>query len=694
MTDAAMQHLHTMLDPRSIVVVGASDRGDKPGARITRVLVDSGFQGKIYGVNPREINVPGVQWLPTVDDLPEVPDLACIAVPAELAVDAFERLAPRGLPAAVVYSSGFSESDDRGRVLEQRLVELARTNDVALCGPNTAGYVNMASGFIGSFTHALAEGNPDTGVAMVITQSGAVGGILLTHMRERRIGVSSWISVGNGGLLDVPDYLEFAADDPATRVVCLFLEGLKDGPRFLRAAARCRAAGKTIVAYKAGTSESGSRAAASHTGNLAGSEAAYDGAFAQVGVIRAHSIRELVDITQLASWCGTDIGPRGVAVSVSGAGCTVLADEFDRNGLRLVDLSGSTVERLAGVLPTYSQQANPVDLTGSVLEDVSRLAEVIRAIVADESVDFVILSFATNNRTDIAAAIDGAWDRSKPVLVVLPVAETSATAMHQPLTAARVPTFRDLKDAVAAVAAIAPPTTAAAPATHAPGESNGGWLAGSEALALLAAAEVPVAASERARDAEEARAIAERFGSSVVLKLDHPAALHKTEMGGVRVGIASSDIPDACRQMVRAVEATGTDFAPLGGFVVQELLSDGVEVLVGITPDDTFGQVLTIGLGGTAVELFREVACRVVPASADDIRSAVEQTVLGRMLHNGRTGRGDLEALVELVRRFGEFVAERPGIVEAELNPVMVRGVGKGAVAVDARIKLVSKLHS
>ncbi|HEX5406490.1 MAG TPA: acetate--CoA ligase family protein [Pseudonocardiaceae bacterium] len=680
-----MTDLHTLLAPRSIVVVGASDRGDKPGARITRVLVDSGFRGPIYGVNPRRIDVPGVQWLPTVDDLPEVPDLACIAVPAEPAVEALERLAPRGLPAAVVYSSGFSESDDRGRELERRLVAIARRHGVALCGPNTAGYVNMAGGFIGSFTHALAEGHPDPGVAMVITQSGAVGGILLTHMRERRIGVSSWISVGNGGLLDVPDYLEFAADDPATKVVCLFLEGLKDGPRFLRAAARCRAAGKTIVAYKAGTSESGSRAAASHTGNLAGSDAAYDGAFAQVGVIRAHSIRELVDITQLASWCGTDIGRRGVAVSVSGAGCTVLADEFDRTGLALVDLGAATVARLAGVLPTYSQQANPVDLTGSVLEDVTRLQEVIRAIVADESVDFMILSFATNNRTDIAAAIDEAWDRDKPLLVVLPVAETSAMAMHQPLTAARIPVYRDLRDAVTALAAIAPASLDAA--AHVPVPADEGWLIGSAALAVLAAAEVPVAAGERARDADEARAIAERFGARAVLKLDHPAALHKTELGGVRVGIAPSDIPDACRQMVLAVEATGVEFAPLGGFIVQELLSDGVEVLVGISPDDTFGQLLTVGLGGTEVELFREVASRVMPASADDIRAAVGQTVLGRMLRSGRTGQGDLDALVELVLRFQEFVAGRPDIVEAELNPVMVRAVGKGAVAVDARVR-------
>jgi acyl-CoA synthetase (NDP forming) len=687
MTDATMRHLHTLLAPRSVVVVGASDRGDKPGARITRVLVESGFQGKIYGVNPREIDVPGVQWLPTVDDLPEVPDLACIAVPAELAVDAFERLAPRGLSAAVVYSSGFSESDEHGKELEQRLVGIARQHDVALCGPNTAGCVNLASGFVGSFTHALAEGHPDPGVALVITQSGAVGGILLTHMRERHIGVSSWISVGNGGLLDVPDYLEYAADDPATRVVCLFLEGLKDGPRFLRAAARCRAAGKVIVAYKAGTSESGSRAAASHTGNLAGSDAAYDGAFAQVGVIRAHTIRELVDITQLASWCGTDIGPRGVAVSVSGAGCTVLADEYDRTGLRLTDLSDTTVRRLAGVLPTYSQQANPVDLTGSVLEDVTRLQEVIRAIVADDGVDFVTLSFATNNRTDIAAAIDEAWDRSKPLLVVLPVAEASATAMHDPLTSARVPTFRDLRDAVAALAAIAP-TGSAEPSAHAAVADDSGWLAGSAALALLGTAEVPVAASERAGDADDARAIAERFGSRVVLKLDHPAALHKTEMGGVRVGIAPADIAAACGQMVSAVEATGAEFAPLGGFVVQELLSDGVEVLVGITPDDTFGQVLTVGLGGTSVELFREIACRVVPASADDIRSAVAQTVLGAMLHSGRTGRGDLDALVDLVLRFQEFAVGTPGLAEAELNPVMVRAVGKGAVAVDARIRM------
>lgn len=679
-----MPHLHTLLAPRSVVIVGASDRGDKPGARITRVLAESGFTGTIYGVNPREIHVPGVRWLPSVDDLPEVPDLACIAVPAEPAVDAFARLAPRGLPAAVVYSSGFSESGEPGRELERRLVELAREHDVALCGPNTAGYLNMASGFVGTFTHALAEGHPDRGVAMVVTQSGAVGGILLTHMRERRIGVSSWLSVGNGGLLDVPDYLEFAAEDPDTQVVCLFLEGLKDGPRFLRAAAKCRAAGKTVVAYKAGVSESGSKAAASHTGNLTGSDAAYDGAFAQAGIIRARTIRELVDITQLASWCGTAIGPRGVAVSVSGAGCTVLADEFDRTGLRLSTLSPSTVDRLATVLPTYSQQTNPIDLTGSVLEDVTRLQEVVRSLIADPSVDFVTLSFATNNREDIAKALDEAWDRSKPLLVVLPVAPTSATPMHDPLTAYRIPAFRDLRDAVAALAAIVRPV--AVPRPHSGAADTSGWLPGSSSLALLGAADVPVAVSERVSTADSAAEVASRLGGLAVLKLDHPAALHKTELGGVRVGITPEEIPAACAEMVAAVEATGVPFAPDGGFVVQELLSGGEEVLVGITPDETFGQVLTIGLGGTAVELFRQAACRVVPASGDDVRAAVGETLLGRVLAERRAGRADVDALVELVLRFQEFVVGRGDVVEAELNPVMVREVG--AVAVDARIKL------
>jgi acyl-CoA synthetase (NDP forming) len=684
-----LSNIQSLLAPRSIVIVGASDRGDKPGARLTRILSESGFSGRIYGTNPREFTDPNVQWFPSISDLPEVPDLACIAVPAEAGLAAFDELSAAGLKAAVIYSSGFSEAGERGRELEAELVRLATERNVAVCGPNTAGLVNFRTGFVGSFTHALGHGHPTPGSVMVVTQSGAVGGILLTHLIDRQVGVSSWISVGNGALLDIAEYLELAADDPDTQVVALFIEGLRDGTAFLEAVRRCRAAGKQVVVFKAGTSSSGSKAAASHTGKLTGSDAAYDGAFAQAGVVRVRTIRELVDMSQFLAWCKPTKLARGAIVSVSGAGCTVMADEFDHGGLGMSRLSDETIAGLAALLPAYSQQGNPIDLTGVVLEHPDRLEGVIRLVIADPDVDFMTLTFATNNRADIAEVVDRAWDRSKPLLVIAPVAERSASVMHDVLVAKQVPVFRDLSDAARVLAAFADHDLVdAAHSEPAAPAAEEAWLTGHESLQTLIDAGLPVAPTARFTDLREARDFAERLATRVVLKADHPAALHKTELGLVKVGLMADEVIGAGSVMAESIGNAGHSFAPHGGYVVQALVSDGTEILVGHTPDETFGHVLTVGVGGTMVEVLHEVASRVVPASADDVLDAIESSRLGRMLRDNRTGPRDTDALVDLVLGFQEHLRLHPEVAEAELNPVMVLAKGEGAVIVDARIRV------
>lgn len=703
MSARAVQNIDTLLDPESVVVVGASDRGDKPGARLARMLGQS-FTGALYGVNQRYIEVPGLVWAPSVQALPVTPELACIALPAQAATDAFDELSLRGLKAAVVFSSGFSEAGESGTQLEAKLAELARTRGVALCGPNTAGVISTRTGFVGSFSHALEQGLPAAGSVMVITQSGAVGGILLTHFQERHVGVSSWISVGNGTVLDVPDYLHLAARDDTTRVVALFLEGLHDGAAFLDAARRCVAAGKQVVVLKGGRSDVGARAARSHTGKLTGADAAYDGAFRQTGLIRVGSLRELVDVCQLLTWADGQPGQpgqparsgrRGAVASVSGAGCTLIADELDRAGLELAAFSPHTAAELDRVVPGFSQKDNPVDLTGVVLEDLSRLDAVVRAITSDPGIDFLVLSFATNNREDIAATVAAAWCRRAALAVVLPVAQSACQAMHDGLVAAGVPTFRDMTDAARALAAVAPGRVTAEPPEQAGqvGQDGtaGGWLSGSDSIDLARAGGLPMVRSVRVATVDEAAEQASRWGVPVAVKVDHPDVLHKADVGGVRLGVDPQDVAAACAAIVSSVGRHGVAFTPAGGFVLQEMVDGGVEVLIGFTPDDTFGHVLTVGCGGTWVEVLRETASRVVPLSVTDVRDAVAQTRLADFLTGNRTGIPDTGALVDLVVAFQDFCLSRPEVIEAELNPVVVRPAGQGCLVVDARIRTVPR---
>lgn len=447
--------LTALLEPRSVVIIGASDSGDKPGARLTRLFARSSFPGPVFGVNPRRLEVPGVSWVPSLEQLEGSVDLGCVAVSAAAAAEAVETLAEMGVPAAIVYSSGFGEAGAQGAQLEQRLVAVSGRTGMAICGPNTAGVISMTKQFVGSFTHAVAHGLPDRGNLMVVTQSGAVGGILITRLRERGVGISHWVSVGNGAVLDIPEYLRYAASDPSTSCIALFIEGLRDGSAFRDAVRKCRQQGKRVLAFKAGVTAAGALAALSHTGKLSGSDRVYDGVLRQEGVWRARSLSQLLDHAMANSWLGPRPGRRGAVLSVSGAGCTILADELSEAGLELARFALSTQERLGALLPSYSQRGNPVDLTGAALENLEILGGVIRAVQQDAGVDFIVVSFATNVQEAIAEAVLEAWDRSKPLLAVLPVGHDFAAPMRRVFDAARLPSYSDFPEVAAAVASLA-----------------------------------------------------------------------------------------------------------------------------------------------------------------------------------------------------------------------------------------------
>ena len=666
-------------------------------------MLYSGFLGEIVGVNPRELKLPGMKWAPSVEALECIPDLACIALPADAAVHSLRELAKRGLKAAIIYSSGFSESNSNGADLEQEIRDIAEDYGVAVCGPNTAGLISMTSGFVGSFTHALADGTPPKGSAMMITQSGAIGGIVLSRLRERGIGVSHWISVGNGAVLDVPEYLMFAAEDPFTEAVVLFLEGVAEGRRFVDALDRCREAAKQVIVFKAGTTDSGARAARSHTGNLAGVDRVYDAVFRKTDALRVDSLRSATDVLQTLEWNPAAQGKRVAIMSVSGAGCTILADSCERRGLELASFASETSLKIAELLPGYSQQQNPVDLTGSALQELSRLEAVIRTVLNDANVDMALLCFATNCSVEIAYSVVRAWDRTKPLAVVSPVYGEDADVMCRALMDQRVPVYSEFDDAVFSLSAMKVQST---PHTqeygvgsinertneenevHSDADSDGEWLLASEAMELTHSQGIRIPVSARANSPEEAQAYAADIAVPVALKVDHPGVLHKTDLGGVRLSVKANEVAVQCREMAALIESSGTLFEPEGGFMVQEMIPRGAEVVLGFARDAIFGGVLTIGIGGELVEILNEVGLCVLPATIADLEDALKASRLGELLTNYRGPARDVESLLQAALTFQGFCSSNDDVLEAEINPLIVLGDGDGSVAVDARIRL------
>lgn len=689
MHDASLARL---FQPRSVVIIGASDRGDKPGARLVHMLANSRFTGPLYGVNRREFDYPGVTWLPSLAEAPDELELACVAVGAEAATDAVEELAERGTKAAIVYSSGFSEAGPAGLALERRLIEVSRRHDMVLCGPNTAGVLSLRTGFVGTFTHALADGMPPQGSLMVITQSGSIGGILLTRLRERRIGVSHWVSVGNGAALDLHDYLLAAADDDATSTVALFVEGLRDGAAFRAAAEKCRAAGKTVIAYKAGVTPVGALAAQSHTGKVAGESRVYDGVFRQHGILRAETLSELTDLCMTANGLPARPANRdGAVLSVSGAGCTILADEITHAGLSLAQLSDATSEAITTVLPAYGQKVNPVDLTGAALADLDILTSVIKAVSADPGVGYLVLNFATNADPGIADAILRARSERMPTVVVTPISFDANRAMRETLASAGIPVFQEGRDAIRALAKIIDRPAASAPveirptsAAGAPATAAGRWLEPAEVFGRLDRLGINVARTVRAGSPGHAAAAAEKFGAPVVVKIDHPEISHKSDVGGVRVGVPSGEVAAVCEEIRAAARAAGYGWPGGAGWVIQPVVPSGAEVLVGVSRDPTFGATLTIGFGGTLVEMINEAATRAAPITRSDIEDALHSTTLATFLTEYRHGKRDLTALVELVRRLSDLLND--DVLELDLNPVIVGAEGEGCTVVDARM--------
>jgi acetyl coenzyme A synthetase (ADP forming)-like protein len=703
-TEAAVNAMRTFLAPRSVAVIGASRDSSTIGGQLFHNLLTTEFHGPVYPVNPKADVVHGVVAYPSVRDVPGEVDTAFIVVPAAHVATVVRECGEKGVRGLVVISSGFGEVGGDGPARQEELMELARAFGMRIIGPNCMGIVNTAPDIRLNGTFATVY--PPPGRVGFLSQSGALGLAVMQYATELGLGLSSFVSIGNKADISGNDLVAYWNEDLNTDVVLLYLESFGNPRRFARLA-REVSRSKPIIAVKSGRSAAGARAAASHTGALlASSDVTVDALFRQAGVIRTDTLEEMFDVATILAYQPPPRGDRIAIVTNAGGLGILCADTCEANGLTVPPLSETTAEALRGFLPAEASVGNPVDMIASATaEDYERA---IGAVAADPQIDAMIVIYIPPQATR-AAEIGHAIVRAiNEVGGRIPVATTwmSTRGLPQELQEAgtRIPSFSYPEQAAIAMAHAVRygrwrdrpvgtiprfhdtrPDEATGILAQALGRDDGGWLTAEEVEHLLACYGLRAARSERATSAEEAGDAAARIGSAVAIKAFGPDIVHKTEVGAMALGLAGpTETTEAAREMADRVAAAGLT---LEGFLVQEMVPDGVEMLVGVAHDPLFGPVVACSAGGTTVELLRDVAVRVTPITDLDASEMVRSLRTFPLLEGFRgSPKVDVEGLEEVILRVGALVDNHPTVAEMDCNPVMV--LPHGAVIVDARVRV------
>ncbi|WP_315834737.1 acetate--CoA ligase family protein [Bradyrhizobium prioriisuperbiae] len=692
MTRTALDRLIT---PRSIAIVGASSDPTKLTGRPLAYLDGYRYPHPVYPINPREQMIGDRRCYPDPTSLPEAPDVALVLVGSDRVIDAVKQLSARGTAAAIILAGGFGESGPEGVQRQRELIEAA--GSMRLLGPNTIGLINLTDGIPLSASATLEGETLRAGNVALISQSGGILGSLLSRAAARGLGFSKLIATGNEADLDVAAVLDHLVDDPATRVIALYLEGLRRPLAFRHAAQRAARAGKPIVVFKVGRSDAGVRAAMSHTGALAGSDAAYDALFRQYGIIRAERFSDLLDLP-LALSCGRRLAGRRLAIVTSTGGAAgLVADAAGLTGFATPAPDAATTQVLTelGVAGAILD-SNPIDLTlAGAKPTVFR--SVIAQVLDSPGYDAVAVVLGSSSANDpdraIQPLLDCAGTSTKPIIAYV---SPDAPLIVRKLNEAGIPAFAAPESCAAALAAMWFAQHAIATETREalaePSRDNAeiaidlnpGPLNEAESKALFAKFGLPVTREIVADTPEAAETAAQTFGGNVVVKILSRAVLHKTEAGGVALDVPPHAAAATCARMARMF-TSATAQAP-EGFLVQEQVEGGVELILGLARDPQLGPCVLLGMGGVATELFRDTAMRLVPVSRHDAETMIGELKSAPLL-NGFRGRpiADTDALADAIVAFSHMIERLSDrLSEAEINPLFVLPKGRGVVAADA----------
>ena len=689
-----MHTLQPLLSPASIAILGASAELNKVNGRTLRFLLEKGYEGRIYPVNPKYETIAGLRCYPHVAALPEVPDLAVIAVPAAHVLSSVRELGKRGCQAAVIFSSGFAEMGEQGRRLETEIATAAKEAGVRLCGPNCLGLINAWERVIATFGQ-FAEGPTPPGPVAFVTQSGAFGTAIAALARRRSLGLGYFINTGNECDVDFVEMMQAVLEDKRIRVGAGYLEGVRNGTGLKALAEHALALGKPLTLTKVGRTAAGAKAAASHTGALAGSDAVFDGVIRGLGITRARNEEHMLDIVEVLGMAKLPQG-RGIGIVTQSGGAGVLmADRAEEMGLQVAELAPPTREALAAVIPAFGTTGNPVDVTGQFVSDPNLLLDSMRIMMGDPAVNVGIVWLQLMDaHVDRLVEIFNKINEliPKPWVVCWVAAPDEALVKMRELGIAVLRGAEPAVDAVAALVRYAEarrnwladaPSRAALqmPALKLPAQC--GAVSSLEGQALLSSCGVKTATAKLATTADEAVAAAEALGYPVVLKIESPDILHKTEARGVALNLKdAASVRTAFAQLPVNAKQFKSD-ARIAGVLVQAMAQGDVELVIGLKRDATFGPVVMVGLGGVLIEVFKDVVFRVAPVTEgealrmlDELKSKV---VLDGVRGKPPVNKSAIAKMVSAVSRLG--AAAGPRLAELDMNPVLAGP--QGATAVD-----------
>ncbi len=691
--------LESLLKPKSIAIIGASATPTRVGGIPMRLLVEAGFE-KLYPVNPKNTEIAGRVCYPDIESVPEPVDLALLAISADDALPYLERCHARGVKAAIVFAAGYAETNEaEGIARQEALQAFTKRTGMRVAGPNCMGNANLPDGVFTTFGTQFLPTDPAGGTAL-LTQSGNMCAAVYRMARRAGVAFSHVINTGNEADVDFADYLDFLANDPDTNAALCYIEELRDGPAFLKAASAFRAKGKLLAVFKVGASEKGAEAARSHTAALAGDSAAYDSAFAKAGVARTGELAGLADLAYLHEFSAKVRGSNCAILSVSGAAGAILADALSLNGADVPTLPEDVQASLRASIPAFGMVSNPVDLTGNLVNSNDFLFDAIKLTFQPDSIDALLVYLPGKFLAQAMDQLERAAAASDKLIIAI---DTYAMADRERLTAAGICYFDDMDRAARAIAAYgawrrnnAAQIAAPAPKAHWPAFPAGASaLSETEAKEALAEFGVPVVSDTLVQTEAEARQAAEKIGYPLVLKLVSPDIAHKTEYGLIRLSLKNADdVASAFNEVIAKAQALPG--VRIEGVTLEPMLSGGVEILAGVTRDPVFGWMLTIGLGGVWTELMKDVRHRLLPVDAAGAEEML-RGLKGYKLLDGYRGapKADVAAAAKAIEALGAAVlAGGERLREVEINPLLVMQQGRGAVAVDALVLLNSEMSS
>jgi acetyltransferase len=689
-------------EPRSLTVIGASTNADKVGHALLVNVVKSGYSGAVYPINPHATEIVGLTCYPDVASLPEVPDQAVIVVPAAAVPDVITQCVDKGVKYGVVISAGFREVGIEGRRIERELVERARKGGMRILGPNCLGIMNTSLPLNASFAKQM----PPRGSIGVISQSGAICTSLIDWARSENVGFSKLVSLGNSADLHESDFVEALTADDETTVISMYLEGVTNGTRFLKALSSA-SEHKPAVVFKAGTTEAGARAASSHTGSLAGSESAYAAVCEQAPALRASSVEELVDLSRALASQQVPRGPRVAIVTNAGGPGIIASDACEKHGLVLASISGRSLEQLRKYLPAASSLHNPVDVLGDA--DAMRYAVAVETLHEDPGVDAVVVILTPQAMTEIyrtAHEIVRIAKRSTKTLVCSFMGAHSVADAVSRLQKAGIPNVQYPDRAVQVVAKMYERSLQTRRPRSRPVkyrvekkkvdrlvkiylERGKSQVDPEDCRSILDAYGIDFSPFRVASTFDQAQEFATEMGYPVVLKIVSPQILHKTDIGGVVLDIRGREELEEAFEDVMSRAHRHMPGAEIEGVGVQKMVPPGKELILGMFKDPQFGPMIMVGLGGIYVEAFQDVSFRIAPVNPAVTARMLRELKAFRLLEGLRGERpADVEKVEEVIMRVSQMALDHPQLAEMDINPLMVYNAGVGCTAVDVRMTL------